>query len=70
MRLYGAILGDEPGVAVPRAVPELSTRRLLTMTWLDGAPILETAKAADRAAQRDRAAACSASGMCRSTITA
>jgi predicted unusual protein kinase regulating ubiquinone biosynthesis (AarF/ABC1/UbiB family) len=45
MRLYGAILGGEPGVAVPRPVPELSTRRLLTMTWLDGAPILETAKA-------------------------
>jgi predicted unusual protein kinase regulating ubiquinone biosynthesis (AarF/ABC1/UbiB family) len=45
MRLYGAILGGEPGVAVPRPLPELSTRRLLTMTWLDGAPILETAKA-------------------------
>jgi predicted unusual protein kinase regulating ubiquinone biosynthesis (AarF/ABC1/UbiB family) len=45
MRLYGAILKDEPGVAVPRPVPELSTRRLLTMTWLEGAPILETAKA-------------------------
>ena len=45
MRLYGAILKGEPGVAVPRPVPELSTRRLLTMTWLDGAPILDTAKA-------------------------
>jgi hypothetical protein len=39
MRLYGAILGDEEGVAVPRPIAELSTRRLLTMTWLDGAPI-------------------------------
>src|SRR5271155_4986044 len=45
MRLYREILKDEPGVAVPRPIPELSTRRLLTMTWLDGAPILETAKA-------------------------
>jgi predicted unusual protein kinase regulating ubiquinone biosynthesis (AarF/ABC1/UbiB family) len=45
MRLYGAILQNEPGIAVPRPLPELSTRRLLTMTWLDGAPILETAKA-------------------------
>ena len=45
MRLYRAILGGEPGVAVPRPIAELSTRRLLTMTWLDGAPILETAAA-------------------------
>jgi predicted unusual protein kinase regulating ubiquinone biosynthesis (AarF/ABC1/UbiB family) len=45
MRLYGAILGTERGVAVPRPLAELSTARLLTMTWLDGAPILETAKA-------------------------
>ena len=45
MRLYGEILRDEPGIAVPRPLPELSTRRLLTMTWLDGAPILDTAKA-------------------------
>jgi len=45
MRLYREILKDEPGVAVPRPLPELSTRRLLTMTWLDGGPILEIAKA-------------------------
>jgi predicted unusual protein kinase regulating ubiquinone biosynthesis (AarF/ABC1/UbiB family) len=45
MRLYGAVLGGEAGVAVPRPLAELSTTRLLTMTWLDGAPILETAKA-------------------------
>jgi predicted unusual protein kinase regulating ubiquinone biosynthesis (AarF/ABC1/UbiB family) len=45
MRLYRAILGAEPGVTVPRPIAELSTRRLLTMTWLDGAPILETAAA-------------------------
>jgi predicted unusual protein kinase regulating ubiquinone biosynthesis (AarF/ABC1/UbiB family) len=45
MRLYGEILKDEPGVAVPRPIAELSTRRLLTMTWLDGGPILDIAKA-------------------------
>ncbi len=45
MRLYGVILRGEPGVAVPVPVPELSTRRLLTMTWLEGAPILETKNA-------------------------
>ena len=43
MRLYGEILKDEPGVAVPRPIAELSTGRLLTMTWLDGAPILDVA---------------------------
>jgi predicted unusual protein kinase regulating ubiquinone biosynthesis (AarF/ABC1/UbiB family) len=30
---------------VPVPIAELSTRRLLTMTWLDGAPILDTAAA-------------------------
>ena len=49
LRLYGAILADEPGVAVPRPIPELSTRRLLTMTWLDGEPILDIAKTASQA---------------------
>src|SRR3984893_14908533 len=46
MRLYGEILRDEPGVAVPVPMPELSTGRLLTMTWLGGAPILGLAKPA------------------------
>jgi predicted unusual protein kinase regulating ubiquinone biosynthesis (AarF/ABC1/UbiB family) len=45
MRLYGAILKDEPGVAVPRPIAELSTQRLLTMTWLEGSPILDVIKA-------------------------
>src|SRR6185437_10691685 len=44
MRLYGDILKDEPGVAVPRPIGELSTKRLLTMTWLDGGPILDIAE--------------------------
>jgi predicted unusual protein kinase regulating ubiquinone biosynthesis (AarF/ABC1/UbiB family) len=43
MRLYGAILKDEKGVAVPRPFAGLSTRRLLTMTWLDGGAILDFA---------------------------
>jgi predicted unusual protein kinase regulating ubiquinone biosynthesis (AarF/ABC1/UbiB family) len=45
MRLYGEILRDETRVAVPVPLAELSTRRLLTMTWLKGAPILDVAKA-------------------------
>ena len=44
MRLYREILRGEPGVAVPMPLPDLSTRRLLTMTWLDGAPILDAAR--------------------------
>ena len=50
MRLYSEILRSEPGVAVPIPLPDISTRRLLTMTWLDGMPILNVAKAplADR----------------------
>jgi predicted unusual protein kinase regulating ubiquinone biosynthesis (AarF/ABC1/UbiB family) len=46
MRLYGEILSEESRVAVPAPLSELSTRRLLTMTWLDGAPILDVAKTA------------------------
>ncbi|MES1989605.1 MAG: AarF/ABC1/UbiB kinase family protein [Pseudomonadota bacterium] len=40
MRLYKTIFADDPRIAVPDVVDELSTRRLLTMTWLDGAPLL------------------------------
>jgi predicted unusual protein kinase regulating ubiquinone biosynthesis (AarF/ABC1/UbiB family) len=40
-RLYGLMLADEPLVHVPEIVSELSTRRLLTMTWLDGKPLLD-----------------------------
>jgi predicted unusual protein kinase regulating ubiquinone biosynthesis (AarF/ABC1/UbiB family) len=40
MALYGRMLADEPHVHVPVAVPALSTRRLLTMTWLAGEPLL------------------------------
>jgi predicted unusual protein kinase regulating ubiquinone biosynthesis (AarF/ABC1/UbiB family) len=39
MALYRDILQDEPRIAVPEPVLELSTRRLLTMTWLEGEPI-------------------------------
>jgi predicted unusual protein kinase regulating ubiquinone biosynthesis (AarF/ABC1/UbiB family) len=39
--LYRMILGDEPGIRVPEVRPELSTRRLLAMTWLEGRRLLE-----------------------------
>lgn len=41
MRLYAQMLAEEPEVHVPRAVDELSTGRLLTMNWLEGAPLLD-----------------------------
>jgi predicted unusual protein kinase regulating ubiquinone biosynthesis (AarF/ABC1/UbiB family) len=46
MRLYREILADEKKVAVPEPVSELSTKRLLTMQWLEGGPILDFAKEA------------------------
>jgi len=54
LRLYREILKDEPRVAVPMPLPELSTRRLLTMTWLDGRSILDIKRAP--AEQRNRIA--------------
>jgi predicted unusual protein kinase regulating ubiquinone biosynthesis (AarF/ABC1/UbiB family) len=45
MRLYARMLADEAGVHVPEPVAALSTRRLLTMTWLDGAPLLTAREA-------------------------
>src|SRR6201996_3833158 len=41
MRLYGLMLKDQPGVHVPVPLPEFSTHRLLTMTWLDGRPLMQ-----------------------------
>ena len=40
MRLYGLMLHDQPTVHIPAPVPEFSTDRLLTMTWLDGRPLM------------------------------
>ncbi|APT56798.1 AarF/ABC1/UbiB kinase family protein [Roseomonas gilardii] len=39
MRLYRLMLAGEPEIRVPEPVPELTTKRLLTMTWLDGRAI-------------------------------
>ncbi len=41
MRLYAAMLRGEAQVHVPAVWQELSTRRLLTMSWLDGRPLLD-----------------------------
>ncbi len=39
-RLYSGIFHDDPLIRVPEVIDDLSTGRLLTMTWLDGQPLL------------------------------
>src|SRR5262249_42659907 len=39
--LYGGIFADGSHIRVPRVLLELSTRRLLTMTWLEGRRLME-----------------------------
>jgi predicted unusual protein kinase regulating ubiquinone biosynthesis (AarF/ABC1/UbiB family) len=39
-KLYGIMLADTPQVHVPRPHAELSSKRLLTLQWLDGAKLL------------------------------
>jgi predicted unusual protein kinase regulating ubiquinone biosynthesis (AarF/ABC1/UbiB family) len=41
LKLYGIIFKDNPVVRVPRVYDDLSTRRLLTMSWLQGRKILD-----------------------------
>ncbi len=43
-QLYAKMLQDEDGVRVADIVPELSTSRLLTSTWLDGDKIMNFVK--------------------------
>ena len=41
MALYAAIFRNDPLIRVPQVVPELSTKRLLSMTWAEGKPLLD-----------------------------
>ncbi len=41
IRLYENILRGDPLVRVPEVLPEISTKRLLSMTWLEGRKLLE-----------------------------
>jgi predicted unusual protein kinase regulating ubiquinone biosynthesis (AarF/ABC1/UbiB family) len=41
INLFRAMLAGEPGVRVPEVAAELSSGRLLTMTWLEGRPLLD-----------------------------
>ena len=41
IRLYGQVFAGDDLVRVPEVVPELTTRRLLTMSWLEGRRLLD-----------------------------
>ncbi len=56
MALYRAMLKDEAGVRVPEPYPELSTDRLLTMTWLGGTPLLDYIAKTDDVEKRKKVA--------------
>src|SRR4051794_19537604 len=40
-RLYGLMLADQPHVVVPKPIEGYCTTRLLTMTWLEGRPLVK-----------------------------
>ncbi len=41
IRLYARMLETVPSIHVPDTFPEFSTARLLTMSWLEGSPLLD-----------------------------
>jgi predicted unusual protein kinase regulating ubiquinone biosynthesis (AarF/ABC1/UbiB family) len=45
MALYGAFFSGRDDIAAPEPVPELSTGRLLTMTWLEGRGLMDFTEA-------------------------
>ena len=51
-RLYAMMLADRERVRVPKVFGELSTRRLLTQEWLEGAPLVEFERAGTEARRR------------------
>ncbi len=56
MALYGEMLAKEKDVEVPVPVGDLSTGRLLTMSWLDGTPLMAFIKAHGDIEMRNRVA--------------
>ncbi|MGE0151463.1 MAG: ABC1 kinase family protein [Reyranellaceae bacterium] len=54
--LYADMLAGEDDIHVPQVAPDLSTDRLLTMTWLDGAPLLRWSETASQEARNALAA--------------
>jgi predicted unusual protein kinase regulating ubiquinone biosynthesis (AarF/ABC1/UbiB family) len=56
MRLYGFMLSGDPTVHIPVPIASYSTRRLLTMTWLDGRPLMQRLKEDPPQEERNRIA--------------
>jgi len=56
MRLYSLMLADQPAVHVPHPIDGFCTRRLLTMTWLDGRPLMQRVKEDPPQDERNRIA--------------
>lgn len=54
MRLYRIMLAGCSDIAVPEPIASLSTKRLLTMTWLEGMPVIDYESAVQ--ASRNRVA--------------
>jgi len=56
MRLYGLMLAEHPTVHVPTPVDAYSTKRLLTMSWLEGRPLMDRLKEDPPQDERNRIA--------------
>lgn len=56
MRLYEIMLREQPTVHVPEPFAPLCTRRLLTMTWLDGRPLMHRLEENPTQEERNRIA--------------
>jgi predicted unusual protein kinase regulating ubiquinone biosynthesis (AarF/ABC1/UbiB family) len=56
MRLYGRMLRDEPMVHIPVPIASHTTKRLLTMTWLHGRPLMRRLEEDPPQAERNQIA--------------
>jgi predicted unusual protein kinase regulating ubiquinone biosynthesis (AarF/ABC1/UbiB family) len=56
MRLYGLMLAGEPTVHIPVPIEGYCTNRLLTMTWLDGRPLMRRLEEDPPQEERNRTA--------------
>jgi aarF domain-containing kinase len=53
---YRSLVGDDPRYVVPRSFEEASGRRVLTMDWLDGEPLVDWIKRDPSREERERVA--------------
>jgi predicted unusual protein kinase regulating ubiquinone biosynthesis (AarF/ABC1/UbiB family) len=56
MRLYGLMLANDPTVHVPMPFPAFSSKRLLTMSWLDGGALMKRLEEEPPLEERNRIA--------------